>query len=66
MKTVQTDTFFTDKLCADLESNKGLKECEEEYLVMPQPEALVAKPAWNNVGLMRGELLVRERNEIMM
>ena len=45
MKTVQTDTFFTDKLCADLESNRGLKECEEEYLVMPQPEALVAKPA---------------------
>ena len=29
-------TFFTDRFWVDLESKSGLKECEAEYLVIPQ------------------------------
>ena len=58
---IQTDTFLIDKLCADLDNNRGLNECEPEYLVIPQPEALVAKPAWNNVHLVKEKLIGRQK-----
>ena len=36
-------TFWTERLAADLERRRGLKECEDEYFVIPQP--LLSRPA---------------------